>query len=172
MTHAERQLVLEEIHGVASSAVPESPAFVTQKLKALRQLLQSIRKKSAYERASFLCPKYVNSPEFQLMFLRAELFNVRKAAKRIIQFFEQKLQLWGDRKIARRITSADLTEDDLSAHESEAFQIINADRAGRPIMFLSLKDAASNGHGPSSRNNNHKVCGDSFLLICKTASCV
>lgn len=157
MTPEERQLVLEEIHGVSSCALSESPTFVFEKVQELRNQLQRIRKKPAYDRAAFLHPKYVNGLDFQLMFLRADKFDSKRAAKRIVLFFEHKLELWGERMIARRITSADLSQDDMKALKSGGVQIIHSDQAGRPIIFLALKDSINNSQHDGKAYKN-EVC--------------
>jgi len=44
----------------------------------------------------FLSPKYVQDPAFLRMFLRADLYDSAKAAKRLVNYFENKLLLFGE----------------------------------------------------------------------------
>lgn len=139
MTPEERELILEEIHGVASSAVAEESAeFRRQNLIKLNEELVRIRRKSAYDLALVLSPKYANDPAFQLMFLRAERFDIRNAAMRMVRYFEHKLHLWGEGNLAKKLTIEDLSDEDVQTLKSGHFRMIDADMAGRPIAFLPV----------------------------------
>jgi hypothetical protein len=136
----ERERVLEEVHGVADSQVEETPELIDQRLNLLEQEIQLIKKRTAYDRALFLSPKYVLDREFRLMFLRSELFDARKAANRLVRFFESKKELWGDDKIARPITLDDFDEDGLALLKHGAIQVLpEKDQSGRSVFFLATK---------------------------------
>jgi hypothetical protein len=136
----ERERVLEEVHGVADSQVEETPELIDQRLNLLEQEIQLIKKRTAYDRALFLSPKYVLDREFRLMFLRSELFDARKAANRLVRFFESKKELWGDDKLARPITLDDFDEDGLALLKHGCIQVLpEKDQSGRSVLFLSSK---------------------------------
>jgi hypothetical protein len=70
------------------------------------------------------------------MFLRAESFQPKEAAVRIIRFFKEKLLLFGPEKLTKSIVYADLSEDDIESLECGALQVLpQVDRAGRKILF-------------------------------------
>jgi hypothetical protein len=74
------------------------------------------------------------------MFLRAEHFDARRAAKRIVLHFEYKKELWGESKLVKTLTLDDFDEDDMNCLRNHPFQPPGAkDRAGRAIFFFSQK---------------------------------
>ena len=108
----ERELVQEEVHGVASGFVAdETEQLIESSLRKMDEEVQKIRKKPAYDRAVFLNPSYVKDRDFRLMFLRVENFEARKAAHRIIAYFETKLELFGVGRLAKPLTFDDLDKD-------------------------------------------------------------
>jgi hypothetical protein len=136
----ERERVYEEIHGV-SDAIDEEPHFVAQCLEQMEDEIRKIRKKTAYERALFLSPIYVQSRDFRLMFLRAERFDPQRSAKRFVKFFEYKLELFGMDKLVKTITLGDLDEDDMECLMTGShYSLKDKDRAGRTIVFCSQRN--------------------------------
>lgn len=132
----EREHRFEEMHGV-SSFIDETPAFVAKALWELDQELASIPLKSAYNLAYSMDRSYVENTRFRLMFLRADLFDARKAAERLVLFFEKKLRFYGPATLVRSILMSDLCDDDITTLKSGVFQILpSRDRSGRPILFL------------------------------------
>jgi hypothetical protein len=136
----ERERVLEEVHGVADSQCEETPELIDQRLHLLEEEIQLIKKRTSYDRALFLSPKYVLDRDFRIMFLRSELFDARKAANRLVRFFESKKELWGDDKLARPITLDDFDEDGLAFLKHGAIQVLpEKDQSGRSVFFLATK---------------------------------
>ena len=132
----EREQRFEEMHGV-SSFIDETPSFVAEALWKLDQELASIPQKSAYNLAYSMDRSYVEDNKFRLMFLRADLFDAKKAAERLVLFFEKKLKFYGPATLVRSILMSDLGDDDITTLKSGVFQILpSRDRAGRPILFL------------------------------------
>ena len=62
-----------------------------------------MRNRYEYNLAHFLAPSVVKDRTFRLMFLRAENYNPRTAARRIIKHFEYKATIWGNEKVATKI---------------------------------------------------------------------
>ena len=90
----------------------------------------------AYIKAYFQDKAYVEDRKFRLAFLRAERYNVKKTARRIFSFFEQKLNLFGEEKLTEPILYQDLTEDDLYSLHSGALQMLPMkDKAGRTVLI-------------------------------------
>ena len=79
----ERNRALEEIHGIKHE-IEEDPEVVERELQNMEEALQSIRSKKAYDQAAFLSPKYVQDRKFRLVFLRADAFDAKKAAERMV----------------------------------------------------------------------------------------
>jgi hypothetical protein len=131
----QREKIFEEVHGVASP-IEETPLFITQKLAYLEDALGKIRVKAAYDRALFLSPSYVKSRKLRLMYLRANWFDVPVAAKRMVSYFENKLELFGISKLVKTITRDDLSEDDTAELLAGSVQLLPhwKDRAGRRIF--------------------------------------
>jgi hypothetical protein len=134
----ERDEVLQDIHGV-SDIMNEEPAFVRKRFQELEDELSKIsdKEKDAYLQAKLLNEEYVTNKKFLLMFLRADDFQVKLVAARIVAFFQAKLELFGPDKLGRDIRLSDLNEDDMRCLESGYAQVLpERDRAGRAIFSL------------------------------------
>jgi hypothetical protein len=132
----EREQVLHDIHGVAD--IPnEDPSKMQEKLAELESEIQqqSASEKSAYQQALGISEEYVRGHSFGLKFLRADCYDAPKAAKRMLAFFEQKLEIFGLEKLVKDITLQDLNEDDLEVLKNGHLQLVpQRDRAGRVIF--------------------------------------
>jgi hypothetical protein len=82
--------------------------------------------------------EYVENKAFRLMFLRAENFDSQLAAKRMLRFFEEKLELFGRAKLCKDITLRDLSIEDTQCLINGHQQILpTRDSSGRvAIVFL------------------------------------
>ena len=134
----ERERVFEDIHGVPQ-LIEEEPVFVDACLERMEAELCRIPSKPAYERALFLAPRRVKDRKFRLMFLRAEKFDTAKAATRLVNYFDYKLELFGIDRLVKDITYDDLDEDDLATMMTGHMQFVpgNGDQAGRTILFAN-----------------------------------
>jgi hypothetical protein len=132
----ERDKALHDVHGV-SDDIEESPKFILEHQNLLDDELSKLRdKRSAYDLAHKMNPKYVENPEFRLRFLRTESFDAKQAAIRIAAHFESKLELFGESKLPRDIVQDDLEKEDLEILNCGAQQILPVrDRAGRTIAL-------------------------------------
>ena len=90
-----RERVLEEVHGITQIADETQPNFIDDSLCKLDSEIKNIKERWHYDRAHFLCPSRVRDVNFRLMFLRADNFNPRNAARRIVQHFTYKAELFG-----------------------------------------------------------------------------
>ena len=132
----EREESMYELHGVAE-AVPEDPEFVSKKMEDMEAALHNIVSKEAYVMAEFQSPQYVHDHKFRLQFLRSESFDPKKAAKRMVVFFQKKLELFGPDRLMKDIKLSDMDAKDMKALESGCFQLLPArDRAGRAICVV------------------------------------
>ena len=131
----EREFGLHELHGV-SDVIEETPELIERCLFDLETGIQNIPKKAAYDQAKATAPECVSCRKFRLMFLRAERFDAKNAAVRLVKYFEGKLKLFGPDKLTKIITMEDLDEDDLATLNSGYLQLLpERDRAGRAIII-------------------------------------
>ena len=138
MSLRERQKIFEEIHGV-DQTVQETPDFVAQHLDALDVSISNIYPKPAYDMAEEMKYEYVHNDTFRLTFLRADMFDPIKAAKRLVTFFQCRLALFGPGLLTRNLTLNDLNRDDIACLTSGYFQILpSRDTAGRAV-FVNLQ---------------------------------
>jgi hypothetical protein len=140
MSMTERDQILSDIHGVADLIV-EEPDFVDQCLMDLETILVCTEpsQKIAYEQARAMNLAYVQDRNFLIKCLRADEFQVKKTAERLLLHMEIKLELFGPEKLCQEITLQDLNEDDIRALETGFIQLLpERDRAGRAVMVLSL----------------------------------
>lgn len=135
MSLKEREKVYEEIHGV-NEVKEESPEFLDEQLFLLDQALGQIRHKPAYMLALSKNALYCTNRKFRLSFLRAEYFDPRRAAVRLVKFFEGKLEYFGEDALARDIRLADdMDKDDLQCLKAGHLQFLPCrDRAGRAVF--------------------------------------
>jgi hypothetical protein len=132
----EREQATYEIHGVAP-ATPEDPALVAGAIADFNAEIHKIKSKEAYVMAEFQSPKYVHDPKLVLQFLRSESFNAKKAAKRMVHFFQRKLELFGPERLVEDIKIHHLESKDIKTLETGFMQLLPArDRAGRAIFCV------------------------------------
>ena len=94
---------------------------------------------SGYTMATQISLDYVTNRSFRIMFLRSCYYDIPKTATKIIGHFDKKLELFGVTKLCKKITIADLTDDDLDCLYSGQSQLLpSRDRSGRVIFFQAL----------------------------------
>jgi len=90
----------------------------------------------AYKLAREKTPEYIKSYLFKIDFLRAERYNVQKAAIRILQHLHEKLELFGIEKLTCAICWDDLGDDVIDYFQRGALQILpERDERGRLVVF-------------------------------------
>ena len=136
----EREKALEDVHGVAV-VEEQTPEFVNSCLKELDEHLNAIKiNTDAYVQAEAMSSDYVSENNFRMMFLRADNYDSKEAAERMIRFFELKKYLFGVDKIVKDITLDDLNEDDMDSLKSGYAQVTPCkDMSGRTIVLLLSK---------------------------------
>ena len=145
MSLNDREEVFFELHGVAP-AVDETPDMIARSLEELDENIEKIPVKPAYDLAEAQDKEYVRNPDFRIKFLRAERFNSLNAADRLVRFFEQKVRLFGPKKLAKDIMISDLDPEDITCLESGMNTSLPVtDRAGRAVfcMVTKLRGTAS-----------------------------
>lgn len=149
LSFKERSNISEEIHGVRSLAVDEN-LFVREKgLTRLHYELDILPHghKIAYEKARSVPATYVNNPNFRLRFLRAELFNAKKAAKRMTTYLDLLLKNFGNEVLQRPLRITDFkAKGEKACLRSGIVQLLPyRDRSGRRVMVI-LSDIMSHSH--------------------------
>jgi hypothetical protein len=107
----EREQAYEDLHGV-SAMVNETPELIAAALQLMEHHLRSIRHKPAYNLAEANREEYVEDAKLRLMFLRAERFDVEKAANRLVQWLKWKLDLFGEELLCRKHIGLDQLDAD------------------------------------------------------------
>ena len=135
--HEERGEQLNELHGV-SDEIPETAEMVAKCLEELNVELSRITDKPAYDLALSLSPEYVLDRNFRLMFLRADIFDARASARRMVLFFEDKLELFGKDLLTKEILLSDLEDHEIKYfREGRQQPLMQRDRSGRLISFIT-----------------------------------
>ena len=134
MSIIEREQVYEEIHGV-DEEIRETPEMMATALMDMEVQISKIKQKPAYEMALQMDPNYVNDGNLRIMFLRSDYWNPNKAAQKLVQHFEYKLDLWGRDKLCKSITLEDLDDETTRTINSGGMQILpQRDKSGRPVI--------------------------------------
>lgn len=163
----DRNAINEEMHGVSSLSPEETPKMLADAVHRLSREIDAIRHKPAYDKSQqwnsnssvmgIDCTQsiydynvdtlsagthstYVNTIEFRLRFLRADLFDAKKAATRLVKFLEMVMELYcgNDELLRRPIGLNDLkskAEKDylkLGNHQLLPFR----DRSGRRVIAM------------------------------------
>jgi len=199
----DRNDIQEEIHGVKSLAVEETPELIRESLKELsieidqripdsdkRAYLQSLeppctvltpmpllRKVSEPEeyRPESQCVmssdnhrsasnshshgqsdrqlscshshqplSYIHGDDFRLRFLRCDLFDVKKAAQRLLTYLDLLVEIFGDDALRRPICLSDFTKEELRHMRKGMIQILPyRDRSGRRIFVVFPEEEQS-----------------------------
>ena len=142
----DRNVINEEIHGVGCMAPEESPQLIGAALYQLSVHLDQIEEKPAYNRAQEMYMAhsgagmqfgYVNTDEFRLRFLRCELFDVEKAAIRIVKYLDLVCEAYGPYALTRPFRLSDLTKEDMSFLRGGDYQLMPyRDRSGRRVLCI------------------------------------
>jgi len=109
LSFAERQVLEEDIHGVADK-IEETPEFIAKKVEEMVEAMAKLntRQQQALDRAVFLRPSLAEGVNFHLIFLRARRFRPVDAAKLMGAYFQGKRDLFGDDLLIHRITWDDV----------------------------------------------------------------
>jgi hypothetical protein len=162
LTLEERKAIYDDVHGVNVTRQEETTEAVANWLQDFKDAVRKIRYKPEYEKAAFLNPDFVLDPKIALMFLRSADYNPKKAARRIVNHYKHKLELFGIDKLARPITFNDLDKEDRHAAMTGFYQkLYLPDQSGRPVIisFPHLMDF------PSRVNQVRAAINDAIAMI-------
>jgi len=145
MSYVDREASSYELHGVATRAVDETIEMISNSLRSFEEelcsmipLLQNNNKKaSAYELGIRMNSTYIRSPLFRLRFLRAELFDVKKAVERYCTCLDLLVEYFGEISLLRQLFLSDLSKDELKMLKDGDLQILpSRDVLGRRIIVF------------------------------------
>ncbi|CAJ1937748.1 unnamed protein product [Cylindrotheca closterium] len=136
LTVQERAEALDDIHCVGEE-LKETPEMIQQSLREFELAVQN-EKNLIYQMAASQNQSYVEDPSFRLKFLRANMHNVHRSVRQMMNFLRYKATYFGNDKVARDITLDDLNEEDMKWMLSGLFHIQDGrDQSGRVIIYLS-----------------------------------
>lgn len=162
MSLHDRTDVQEEIHGVQCLSVEESPELVQRALQDFQKQLDALpdfKKKTYIQIASVAKeaknqhrrnhssqiqppppPKHyaIDDKDFRLRFLRAELFDSKRAVLRFVNYFEFVHEFWGFGIVSQRqIRLSDFSKEELKFFKKGYFQLLPfRDRSGRRVVVI------------------------------------
>lgn len=118
---AAKRLSKRQVTPVAKCQYPtETKQLLADKLREFNKEVTSFSRKDALAQAQARCPELLDD-KFKLRFLRTEILDVKRAARRYIRYWELRVRLFGDRSF-QPLT---LTEDeDVAALRSGVVQIV------------------------------------------------
>jgi len=146
LTNKERLSACQDVHGTKRSIV-ESHVVVRRALANLKQELSLISEnRECFDMAEKKCPEYSNSTAFRLMFLRADHFDAKAAAERLMRYWTEKVDLFGNEKAFHPICVQDFDEEDQAALTGGGFKLLpDTDNTGRGII-VSCRPKWDNRH--------------------------
>lgn len=139
----DRNAIDEEVHGVTCLAPEETPELLNVSLVRFHAALVQIDRKPAYDRAQQILLdsppgnplSYIHSANFKLRFLRCELFDADRAAKRYCRYLDLICELHGEIALTRPIRLNDLGREGIGYLKTGSFQPLACrDRSGRRII--------------------------------------
>jgi hypothetical protein len=163
MTIEDRENIQDEIHGIKSLAPTETPERIEEALRLLdvqikRLVLSDVATSKAggdgiqqdtlrirnqvllgtsYDLAQVKQYSYLLDADFRLKFLRADLFDARKAATRFMMYLDLLVENFGAIGLQRPLRISDLGPAERAILRSGVIQLLpTRDRRGRRIMNI------------------------------------
>jgi len=146
LSFKDRNAINEEMHGVSCLLPEETPELIDASLEKLEHEFSLIpsQEKKMYElcqerygskNSSQAGGSYVNDRDFRVRFLRCELYDAAKSARRIAAFLDVVVDLFGEYALRRPMRLSDFTEDELHVFRMGNLQLLPfRDRSGRRII--------------------------------------
>ena len=170
LSFQKRSIIQEEIHGVQSMAIPENPEMIQNAFQKLQKEILAIpsKQKAAYEEALRLAKEektkdnhaiktcYVQSQDYMLKYLRADLFDAGKAASRLAKHLNLLYHYFGPAALQRPLRLSDLNKKDQELLRGGYMQVLpSRDRAGRLVSF---SQGVMNGKDITTTNRVRNNC--------------
>lgn len=130
----------------------ETSKCVSDSLRLLEEEIQKLseEKRSGMDHASVICPEIFESKEHRLLFLRCEQFNVDLAAMRMANYWNRRIELFGNAAF-NPLSVATIREKDKKELSLGFLRIIpDTDGTGRCNIFI--RPSILEGHGYKDEN--------------------
>lgn len=138
LSEEEEKSVERDLFGGSSDDEPHiSDGDISQSLEQVQIFIDSIDEsdKQAYLEACSRVPELVATESDPLKFLRCCEFDVEAAAKRLIEYWKVRRDLFGEQRAFLPMTLGQAMEADRPALEKAVVQILPDDSFGRPVLF-------------------------------------
>jgi hypothetical protein len=134
MSDEEREEAVRDLYA-AEEEIAENPKFIEYKLNELEDEIDKIDHKESYELAQFVNEEYMSDSHFRLMFLRADRFDAKRAAKRLVKYFDRKVELFGTEVAFHKLSFLDFSAEDRGDVEAGGIYLLPyPDEGGRKII--------------------------------------
>lgn len=145
LSFTDRSAIDEEIHGVRCLAIEETPELIQKALHDFQTELDKMApdQKPTYEKCRIMqhgeeggsCYA-LHDRNFRLRFLRAELFDAKKATLRFTRYLDFVQEYWGLSIAAKRLVRlSDFSKEEIKVHRKGYFQTLPfRDRSGRRVI--------------------------------------
>jgi len=156
LSFKEREVISEEIHGIAVKHVAEETTTIRSKafqdldteLKKLCETKGGVGEMAhAFHRSQELFGSshdqgtYLNTKIIRIMFIRCDRFDCKKAAERICRFANLMYNLYGDNGLERLAKLSDLDDKEMAVMKQGHCQVLpSRDRSGRRIYAFFSSD--------------------------------
>jgi len=136
LSFKDRNDIYEEIHGVSSLARDETPELIEQSLIEMATEIDRIKHKYvAYIEATKSYNPFVHGMEIRLRFLRCTLFDVPKAAMKMLGYLDLTQELYGEFALTRPIQLRDMGKLEMEMlREGDVQPMPFRDRSGRRLI--------------------------------------
>lgn len=137
LVEAEKRQIIRDRYGLMHDEIVENPELISRRLDELDAALAVIDNKESYETALFVNPEHVQSRTFRLGFLRADRFDANAAARRMVKYWERKVELFGTENAFKSYLSClDVEAMDPEALRKGGVRLLpRCDGRGRAIIF-------------------------------------
>lgn len=121
-------------------ALDETPSFLQDSLEKLQMALDNLdsNSKKVFDQAKVKCPEQCQE-HFFLKHLRAEKFQIRAAALRIVRYWQERLTLFQQDCFKPMEPYGTLDHSAIQWLRSSLYQIIGKDDVGRPILLYRYR---------------------------------
>lgn len=135
LSPSQKKAAQRDLYGL-TKAIKENATMQHAALQGLSLALDEIQDKHAFLQALEQCPQHAQNDQFTLSFLRADAFDAKRASSRLVQYWEEKLKLFGPLKTFRPLTINDLEPQDLATLRDGGLRILpGKDSAGRGLLY-------------------------------------
>lgn len=131
----DREAGLHDLHGIGGID-EKNPAEEQALVHSMRLNISerySSRAAGAFRVADTTSSEYTQDASFLLMFLRCENYNIDAAVKRLFEFFQQKMRLFGPEAVGKRtMTLNDMSPEEMKCYSAGFIQLLpHRDHIGR-----------------------------------------